>query len=477
MPLILNPDALGRVHFIGICGTAMAGVAAALNERGVAVTGSDMGVYPPMSDYLAERKIEVREGYRAENLDPAPDLVVVGNAVSRGNPEVEALLESAIPFVSLAELIESAFLPGRQPVVITGTHGKTTTSALTSWILKDAGLAPSWLVGGVVPDLGDSFHIGGGAPFVLEGDEYDTAFFDKRPKFIHYRPKILVLGNLEYDHADIYPDIERIREVFRHLLRLVPRTGLVIANGDDPEVRALLPHCHCPVETYTLRGAEDAAWSGEFSNEGQGTLHITGPAGERLMLRHNLVGEHQGYNLLAATAVARRLGVATRSVEDGVRGFRGIKRRGEKVGEERGVSVYDDFAHHPTAIASTLKGFRARYPGRRLWVAVEPRSNTMRTNIFQEELGIAFAGADRVCVRALPDPQKVAQDERLDIDKLVAQISANGTDARVYADADSIVATINAGAERGDVVIVFSNGGFEGIHGKLLHALAQGDRR
>jgi UDP-N-acetylmuramate: L-alanyl-gamma-D-glutamyl-meso-diaminopimelate ligase len=478
--LNMSVERLRHVHFVGICGTAMAGVAAALHERGVRVTGSDKAAYPPMSDYLAERGIEAWEGYDAAHLTPAPDLVVVGNAISRDNPEAEALLEGAAAYCSLPELIGRGFLPGNQSVVITGTHGKTTTSALAAWILRHAGLDPSWLIGGVPAGMPGGFHLSGlagqgtGGPFVLEGDEYDTAFFDKRPKFIHYRPNVVVLNNLEYDHADIYPDMDRIREVFDHLLRIVPGSGLVIANVDEPEIRALLSLCPCPVQTYSLK-SDEAHWRGYATPD---RLEVRGPKGETFTLSHQLVGEHQGWNLLAAVGVATRFGVTPDQMRAAVADFRGVKRRAELIGEVGGVRVYDDFAHHPTSIGSTLAGFRARYPDRRIWALVEPRSNTMRRAVFQDELARVFSDTDRVLLREVPDVDKVAPQDRLDMEGLIGALGEQGVAARLFADAGEIIVTVRNEVKPGDVVVVLSNGGFENIHNRLIEMLnARGDAR
>ncbi len=443
----------------------MAGVAAELHRRGVRVTGSDRAAYPPMSRYLEEAGVDVAEGFRPENLDPPPDLVVVGNAVSRGNPEVEAVLDRDLPFCSLPELLRWAFLPGRTPLVITGTHGKTTTAALCAWGLARAGRDPSWLVGGVPLGLGRGFHLGGGRVFVLEGDEYDTAFFDKRAKFVHYRPRVLVMNNLEYDHADIYDDLDSIRRAFRHLLRTVPRTGLVVANADDPEVMALAGEAPCPVVTYGLSAGD---WRGAA---GPGRVDVEGPGGEAVRLEHGLVGRHQAWNLLAATAALHRLGLDLGRIAEAVASFPGVARRAQLRGEAGGVRVYDDFAHHPTAIRGTLQGFRDLYPDRRIWAVVEPRSNTMRRRVFQQALAGAFGGADRVCVRRVPDPDKVPEAERLDVERLARDLTARGVPARAFPDAGAIVEHLARELEPGDVVVVLSNGGFEGIHDRLLGAL------
>ncbi|MDW7711957.1 MAG: UDP-N-acetylmuramate:L-alanyl-gamma-D-glutamyl-meso-diaminopimelate ligase [Deferrisomatales bacterium] len=456
-----------RLHFLGICGTAMAGVAAELHRRGAAVSGSDDAVYPPMSTFLDEAGVPVAAGYREENLRPAPDLVVVGNAISRGNPELEAALDGGLPYCSLPELLRWAFLPGRTSLVVTGTHGKTTTAALCAWALESSGRAPSWLVGGVPAGLPGGFHLGEGTPFVLEGDEYDTAFFDKRSKFLHYRPQILVLNNVEFDHADIFDDLEGIRRSFRHLLRTVPRSGRVIANWDDPEVRALAALAPCPVVRYS-RSDERVEWRGQAS---PGRVRVRGPGGRTVDLAHDLLGSHQTWNLLAATAALAELGLSDRELETAVAMFPGVRRRGELRGEAAGVRVYDDFAHHPTAIRGVLEGFRERYPGRRLWAVAEPRSNTMRRRVFQEALAGAFGAADRVCLREVPDPGKVPEGERLDVERLAAELSRSGVPARAFPSAGEIVGHLVCCLEPGDVVAVLSNGSFEGIHDRLLEAL------
>jgi UDP-N-acetylmuramate: L-alanyl-gamma-D-glutamyl-meso-diaminopimelate ligase len=469
MPFISGLGKGGRIHFTGICGTAMASVAGELHALGYTVTGSDSHAYPPMSTFLENIGIKVIEGFDAGNLDPAPDLTVIGNAVSRGNPEVEEALEKGLPFTSLAELIGSVFLPGKAPVVVTGTHGKTTTTALITWIMRESGLDPSWLIGGVPLGLGAGFKVGKGAPFVLEGDEYDTAFFDKRSKFLHYRPRVLILNNLEYDHADIYPDMERLRETFRHLLRIVPRGGLIIANADEPEVMALLSSPACPVVTYTMKGAK-ADYAGTAS---PGKLRVAGPEGFEAEISHEMVGSHQGWNILAGVIACRRFGLDAGAIASGIKSFPGVKRRAEKRGVEGGVTVFDDFAHHPTAIRTTLSGFRELYPGRRIFALLEPRSNTMRRAVFQEALETSFADADFVAIREVPNPEKVPGGKVLDVRELAGTISGSGVPAEVFPDAGAIIDRVLREAGEGDVVVVLSNGGFEDIHERLLSALRE----
>jgi UDP-N-acetylmuramate: L-alanyl-gamma-D-glutamyl-meso-diaminopimelate ligase len=459
-----------HIHFSGICGTAMAGVAAELHRLGARVTGSDQAAYPPTAPYLESLGIPVAGGYAEGNLEPVPDLVVIGNALSRGNPEVETVLERGLSYCSLPELLRWGFLPGKRPLVVTGTHGKTTTAALCAWLLREAGTAPSWLVGGIPLGLERGFHLDGGDPFVLEGDEYDTAFFDKRSKFLHYRPRVLVLNNLEFDHADIFDDLEAIRRSFRHLLRTVPRSGVVLANRDDPEVLCLAGSAPCRVLTYSVRDPS-AEWYGEMA---PGRIAVRGPGGMEFVAEHTLVGSHQGWNLLAAMAAAAEYGLDADQLVNGVRTFPGVRRRAELRGEVGGVQVFDDFAHHPTAIRGTLTGFRERFPGRRIWALLEPRSNTMRRARFQEALAEGFTAVDEVCIREVPDPEKAPAGDRLDVHALASAIAAQGPDAHAFPDAAAIVSYVAGRAKAGDVVVVLSNGGFEGIHETLLAALGEG---
>jgi UDP-N-acetylmuramate: L-alanyl-gamma-D-glutamyl-meso-diaminopimelate ligase len=462
-------DGCVHVHFIGVCGTAMAGVAAELHARGLRVTGSDSAAYPPMSTFLQHHGIRVFSGFRAEALEPAPDLVVVGNAVSRGNPEVEAVLDRGLPYCSLPEFLRWAFLRGRTSLVVTGTHGKTTTAALCAWGLHAAGRDPSWLVGGVPVGLEQGFRVAEGEVFVIEGDEYDTAFFDKRAKFLHYQARVLILNNLEFDHADIYDSIEDIRRSFRHLLRTVPRSGKVVANIDEPEVARLAELSPCPVVSYSVHDS-GADW---YAQVAAGQVSARGPGGVAVELSHQLVGAHQAWNVLAASAALHTVGLTVGELERVVASFPGVKRRAELRGKVGGISVYDDFAHHPTAIRGTLEGFRERYRENRIWAVVEPRSNTMRRRVFQETLIAAFDAADAVLLREAPNPEKVPADQRLDVDQLARDVTGRNVRAEVFPDAAAIVVDLLPRLAAGDVVVVLSNGGFEGIHERILDGLAK----
>ncbi|MBF0623245.1 MAG: UDP-N-acetylmuramate:L-alanyl-gamma-D-glutamyl-meso-diaminopimelate ligase [Magnetococcales bacterium] len=459
-----------HLHVIGVCGTAMAGLAALAQESGWRVTGSDAGVYPPMSLFLASRGIAIQDGFRAENLEPAPDLVLVGNAISRGNPELEALLERGLPFRSGAQWLFEHVLEGRHPVVVTGTHGKTTTTSLTAWLWEQAGLAPGFMIGGIPLDFGVGVRFPGASPWVMvEGDEYDTAFFDKRPKFLHYHPRTLILHNLEYDHADIYPDMEAIRQQFRLLLRLVPATGLILANGDDPEIRAVIKQAHGPVIQYGLEG--DYPFAARLDRPDGRAWTLLRDGEPLLRIEWTLLGRHNVMNGLAASAAALSRGLPPERVRAGLESFQGVARRLQLRFEARGIAVYDDFAHHPTAIATTLAGMREAVGPARIWAVVEPRSNTMRRRIHQDRLPAALAAADGV-VLTRPAPRGLAPDDLLDVDLLAAQINATGPGRAVVVDgAPQAVDYLLKGLGSGDHVVIMSNGGFGGIHDRLLEAL------
>lgn len=461
-----------RIHVLGACGTAMATLAAMLAERGHRVRGSDQDTYPPMSDFLSERGIELLSPYRPENLDPEPDLVVVGNAIARGNPELEAVLDRGLRYRSFPEVLRDEFLEGRHPVVVTGTHGKTTTTTLIGLALLAGRLDPSILVGGYVQDLEGSYRLGGGAPFVVEGDEYDTAYFDKTPKFLKYFPRTLVINNLEFDHADIYENLAAIQLQFRRLVATVPRNGLVLVGDDSPPAADVVGRSLAPVQRFGL--AAGSAWRAVDLEDGPGGASFGVLHEERLLGRAFTVlsGSHNVRNALAAIAVGTALGVPFEALAGGLASMRGIKRRLELRGEARGVLVYDDFAHHPTAIRETLRAVRARHPGRRLWGVFEPRSWTSRRNVHQATLGPALAEADCVVLAEVFQPEKLADDVRLDVRAVVAGLEAAGRPACVLPGAPEIAERIGESAKSGDVVVVMSNGGFDGIHDLLLARLA-----
>lgn len=460
------------VHLVGVCGTAMATLAAMLKDEGYLVRGSDQHVYPPMSDFLAAREIPFHNGFSSDHITPDIDLVVIGNAVSRGNPEVEAVLDRKIRYRSLPEMVRETWLWNRRSIVVAGTHGKTTTTALVSWLLTDGGYDPSFLVGGLTGNFGSSYRLGKGQEFVIEGDEYDSAFFDKTAKFLKYLPDIAVVGNLEFDHADIYVDFQAVQAAARHLVALLPRQGLLLVGADSRAALEVGAKAPCLVSTFGL--TESAEW--------RATAVTPAPAGTNFAVEYRgvrvadvrvpLVGAFNVRNVLAAFAVARAVGVEPSAIADSLTRFIGVRRRLEIRGEERGVTVYDDFAHHPTAVRETLVGLRAAFPSRRIWALFEPRSATACRRVFQEDFAEAFAEADEVVIgrvyrTSLPD------DERLSEPELVAGIRESGVRARHLPDVDDIVRFVVDDASDGDLVVVMSNGAFGGIHARLLQALAE----
>jgi UDP-N-acetylmuramate: L-alanyl-gamma-D-glutamyl-meso-diaminopimelate ligase len=471
-----------HVHILGIAGTFMGGVAAIAKASGYRVTGSDLNVYPPMSDQLTALGIELIQGYGAEQLDLDPDIVVVGNALSRGRPVIEALLDRGMAYTSGPQWLAEHVLKDRHVLAVAGTHGKTTTSSMLAWILEHAGLEPGFLIGGVPSNFDATARLGGGADgaggasagaaqgrpaqrraahFVIEADEYDTAFFDKRAKFVHYRPRTLILNNLEYDHADIYPDIAAIRRQFSQLLRTVPGTGRIVQNGADAELRAAIAAgCWTPCETFGL-GATDE-WSATLA-PGKACGEFTVLRDRRAVaeVRWQLLGEHNVMNALAAIAAADHVGIAPERAALALGQFRGVKRRMEIRGTVGGVTVYDDFAHHPTAIETTLLGLRARLPDARIVAVLEPRSNTMKLGVHRDELAPALAAADRAWFLDVPG---------LDWN-LSAALAPLGARARIEGSVEALVAGIAAEVRPGDQVLVMSNGGFGGLHEKLLTAL------
>ncbi|HEV2388785.1 MAG TPA: UDP-N-acetylmuramate:L-alanyl-gamma-D-glutamyl-meso-diaminopimelate ligase [Candidatus Acidoferrales bacterium] len=463
--------AAGRVHLSGIGGIAMATLAAMLVERGYSVTGSDAAVYPPASDLLRAAGITPQEGYRAENLQPPPDWVVIGNALSRGNAEVEYVLDHKIPYRSLPATVEEFFLPGHRSIVIAGTHGKTSTTSLLAWILHAGGRRPNFLVGGMVQDFGSSYRLGGGEEFVIEGDEYDSAFFDKAPKFLHYHPDELVITSLEFDHADIYPDLAAIDLQFRRLVNLVPRAGRIVLWGESRAVAAAAGNAFCPVERYGLSG--DCEWiADQLEFTADATRFRVRCRGRELgAFAMPLAGRHNVLNALAAIAIASGRGVAPESIARALATFRGVRRRLELRGEARGVLVLDDFAHHPTAVRETIAAARARWPGRRLWAAFEPRSNTMRRRILENELAAALADADAAILGPVNRPQLLPEDQRMDPARVVRQLAAAGRPAWAFDSAAEIPRWLSVEARPGDLVLVLSNGNFDGLCDKLLEAL------
>jgi len=455
-----------HIHFIGICGTAMGSTAVALRALGHTISGSDAQVYPPMSEVLRGAGITVTEGYKPENLPPGAEVFVVGNAISRGNAELEALLERKLPYVSMAELLKQQVIQGKRSFVVSGTHGKTTTTTMLAWLFEHAGKNPGFMIGGVPENFESGARFTHSDIFVIEGDEYDTAYFDKRSKFLHYLPECAVVNNIEFDHADIFPDLDAILLSFQRFLNTVPRNGLVLINGDDPNCLSLRAKCPAPLKTVGLGPTCDFR------------IEITGTTPESTRFTINgdafevpMVGEFNARNAAMCVCAARFGGLSDEEIRAGLMSFRGIRRRQQERGTAHGITVIDDFGHHPTAIRETLRGLRQRYNGRRLWALFEPRSNTSRRNVLQNELIEALAEADASVIAAVANPEKVAADQRLDTAKVAAAVTARGRPCWFEADTDAIVSRLKTEGRNGDVIVVFSNGGFDGIHDKLLGTL------
>ncbi len=509
-----------HIHLIGICGTAMASLAGMLAERGFRVTGSDSAAYPPMSGFLHSLGIPVAQPFAAENLSPQPALVVVGNAISRGNVELEHVLDQRIPFCSLPQLLHDEFLRGKEVLVVAGTHGKTTTTSMLSWIFEFAGLEPSFLIGGIAENFGRSFQLKPGKHFIIEGDEYDSAFFDKGPKFLHYfpdaailtsvefdhadicsfqlkpgkhfiiegdeydsaffdkGPKFLhyfpdaaILTSVEFDHADIYKDLDAVETAFKRLVNLLPGRGRIIAFDSGESVEKCIAGAFCPIERYGV--TSQATWRIiDLRLETDVTLWSVVRNGSFWVeLKFALAGEYNVWNATAAAALAANYGIPSATIAGALKSFKSVKRRLEVKAEVNGITIVDDFAHHPTAIAATLNALRARYPGRRLWAILEPRSNTLRRNVFQDELAESLSLADEVVIANVFKSQSIPENERLDVGAVATQLSTSGHRARVLADVDSIVKICSPEMLSGDVVAILSNGGFGGIYEKLPQRL------
>jgi UDP-N-acetylmuramate: L-alanyl-gamma-D-glutamyl-meso-diaminopimelate ligase len=473
MPHVLpDPKSIRSVHVLGIAGTAMGALAGMLHDAGYQVTGSDTAIYPPMSDYLDGLGIRVMKGYVASNLDHKPDLVIVGNVIRSEYEEAKAVLDRDLPYCSFPEAFGALFLRDAHSVVIAGTHGKTTTTAITAWLLERAKLDPGFLIGGIAKNFDRTARRGSGRHFVVEGDEYDTAFFDKGPKFLHYRPRTVVLTSVEFDHADIYANLDAVKESFRKLMRIVPADGTVIARGDDPGTVDVLAETKARVWRY----GPGQEWDGRVvkidPDTGTMTFEVLRGGTPVGVFSSCMVGKHNLYNQVAATAAALAAGADVSYLADGFSSFLGIKRRQEVIGEPGGVTVIDDFAHHPTAVDVTLAALRERYGKRRMWAVWEPRSATSRRNVFQQDYVSAFDQADQIIIAAPFDQARIPEEERFSADKLVQDLTARGKEAAVLPDADAILHTLASRVHPHDVVAILSNGGFGGLHKKLLDTLA-----
>lgn len=465
-------------HLIGICGTAMASLAGMLQARGHRVTGSDQNVYPPMSTQLESLGIEITNGYRTENADVGADCIIVGNAVSRGNPELEEVLKRKLLYRSQAEVVKEEFIRGKRPLVVAGTHGKTTTTSIAAWVCEVGGLDPCFLVGGVVQNFGQSFRVTGSEFFIIEGDEYDTAYFDKKPKFMHYLPEIAIINNIEFDHADIYRDLHEIKFQFSRLMNLVPGNGSLICGIDSPVVREVLDEMggklFTNVETFGL--SDDAKWQARYIDFTGDRTRFTVFKEEQSWgeFETHLIGEFNVRNCLAVIIAASAWGIGKAKIQEAFDTFRSVKRRMEVRGTVSGVTVIDDFAHHPTAVEETLKALRMKYDGRRLVAVFEPRTWSSRLAIFQEPYGKAFSYADYVIIAGVYNTSKASElGKVLDVSELVADIAMQGKPSLSFPDADTIVEHLISELKDGDVVAIMSNGGFGGIHGKILSRLQE----
>ena len=457
----------------------MASLAGLLQLKGHRITGSDQAAYPPMSELLEQMRIPIAEPFSEANLQPHPDLVIVGNAMSRGNVELEYVLDQRIPFTSLAQVIHDEFLRGRESLVVAGTHGKTTTTSMLAWIYAVAArrlpeLAPAFLIGGVAENFGTSFQLSDGRPFILEGDEYDTAFFDKGPKFLHYFPDAAILTHVEFDHADIYSDLAAVKTAFKRLVNLIPGRGRLVAYDASENVSECVARAFCTVERYGF--APDSYWRIVGMRHMDGVTHWGLDRGGEFFadLKLPLAGEHNALNATAAAALAAGQGVPAAAIAEALATFRSVKRRLEVRAEVGGITIIDDFAHHPTAVRETLRALRTAYPGRRLWAVLEPRSNTLRRNVFSTALVESLALADRTILAAVYQSENIPVAERLHPEHIAAELRGCGVPATVYEDVDQIVAALAREAEAGDVVAILSNGGFGGIYEKLPPALEKG---
>lgn len=462
-----------RLYFIGICGTAMGNAALLMRELGFNIEGSDDNVYLPMSDLLAASGVTVKTGFDPAHLELRPELVVIGNALSRGNPEVEHVLAERIPYVSLPELLKEHIIRGKESIVITGTHGKTTASSLMAWTFECGEKKPTFLIGGVPENFSRGYQARPESEFViLEGDEYDSAFFDKRSKFLHYLPTTLIINNIEFEHADIFSSLGEIKLAFRRATLLVPRNGVIIANGDDENVREIIATAPAPIETFGLR--EDNTWRAENIVHREMTVSFdvihAGAIETRLELA--LAGEFNVLNALGVIATARRFGLSYDTIGEAFGTFLNVKRRFELKGDYHGIRVYDDFAHHPTAIRHTLHALRTKFPTERIFAVFEPRSNTTRRNIFQKELAEAFSDADVVMISEIARLHLLPEEERLKPEQVISDVQAAGKEAYYLEDADAISSKLAEMTNPGDVIIVMSNGSFGGMQELLRQKLA-----
>jgi UDP-N-acetylmuramate: L-alanyl-gamma-D-glutamyl-meso-diaminopimelate ligase len=461
----MNSGTIRKIYLIGICGTAMASLAGLLKQKGFDVSGSDSNVYPPMSTQLEELGVQLYQGYRAENLtDAAPDLVIPGNAVPRGNNEVEEMLNRRLPYVSMAEALKNFFLTEKIPIVVAGTHGKTTTTSMASWLLQSSGLDPSFLVGGIPLNYGKSFHWNrNGKYFVVEGDEYDTGFMDRRPKLVQYLPQFVILNAIEFDHADLYPDFAAVENAFWQFIKVIPGNGKLLVNRDSDAAYRLAKKGYSEVITFGFHADSDFRITEEHWEDSEAVFLLKGD-----QYRMKVFGKHNIANAAGVAALGKLLGLSVKQIQTAFQSFQGVRRRMELRGEAGGVTVYDDFAHHPTAIRTTLEGVRLAFPDARIWAIFEPRSWSSRRNVFQDAFAESFGFANQTVIASVFEPEKVPEGQRLDPLRLVKQI---GNHARYINDQAELISTVVLEANPGDKLILMSNGSFDGLHEKLLAEL------
>jgi UDP-N-acetylmuramate: L-alanyl-gamma-D-glutamyl-meso-diaminopimelate ligase len=465
------PADVHRIHLIAVCGTAMGALACMLKDRGYEVTGSDQKIYPPMSRFLTERGIPIRDGFRAEHLAYRPDLVVIGNAVPRTNPEAVECERLGLPFCSMPQAVNRFVAAGKRTAMTVGTHGKTTTSALLAWMLQAAGRAPSFVIGGILANFNSNYRLGNGDVVVIEGDEYDTAFFDKGPKFLHYRPAATVLTSIEFDHADIYRDLEHVKSAFRRLVEGLGAESLLVAHDGDQRIDEVVAGTRAALQRYGQRPGLDWRLGRIEVDPPWTSVNVLKQGMGFGRFRTRMIGTHNLVNALAVIAVADYLGISAEDAAEALESFEGIKRRQEVRGERRGILVMDDFAHHPTAVRETIAAVKAGYPGRRLVAVFEPRTNSSMRKVFQTVYPQAFDQADVICIRRPSMLEKIPEDERFSSEDLVAELQRQGKTAAFFPDTESIIDFVVDSGRSGDVVLVMSNGGFDNIHERLLESL------
>lgn len=465
------PDHVCKIHLVAVCGTGMGALACMLKEQGFEISGSDQKIYPPMSDFLMERGISIRDGFKPEHISSALDLVIVGNAVSRDNPEIKKMIEMELPFCSMPQALNRYVVADKKTLLIAGTHGKTTTSSILAWTLYKAGLDPSFMIGGILQNFNSNYRLGEGEYIVIEGDEYDTAFFDKGPKFMHYQPAMSVLTSVEFDHADIFRDLNHVQEAFSGFMSRLDRSSLLLVFDDDANLKKLTSKTNCRCELYGKHPSSD--WClGDVSIDPPWTqfeVHRSGTLFGRFKTR--LIGNHNLFNAVSVVAMAHHLGVATEGICDALETFEGIKRRQQIRGWKNQIMVMDDFAHHPTAVRETIQAVKTFYKGNRLIAVFEPRTNSSMRKVFQSVYPASFDFADLICIRQPPLLEKIPFHERFSSEQLVADLKSRGKDAHFYADTETIIEYLVREAMAGDIILVMSNGGFDNIHERLLDRL------